>query len=141
MIIFPGLTRFLKFSLVACALASIPSLNAQGTGSSPRPAVVTGQAAFADWNQQQPGIRRKITLADLPEPNPAEAVEQHPARDSAPRRRLADRASRIQGHPLRRRRHRAHAAGRQQGIHGTERRHVHQPAPHRDRPQRRSLPG
>jgi len=36
--------------------------------------VVTGQAAFADWNQQQPGIRRKITLADLPEPKPDEAV-------------------------------------------------------------------
>jgi glucose/arabinose dehydrogenase len=35
---------------------------------------VTGQAAFADWNQQQPGVRRKITLADLPEPKPDEAV-------------------------------------------------------------------
>ncbi len=30
---------------------------------------ITGQAAFADWDQQSPGIRRKITLADLPEPN------------------------------------------------------------------------
>jgi glucose/arabinose dehydrogenase len=36
--------------------------------------VVTGQAAFADWNQQEPGVRRKITLADLPEPKPEEAV-------------------------------------------------------------------
>jgi glucose/arabinose dehydrogenase len=35
---------------------------------------VTGQAAFADWNQQEPGIRRKITVADLPAPNSAEAV-------------------------------------------------------------------
>jgi glucose/arabinose dehydrogenase len=35
---------------------------------------VTGQAAFADWNQQQPGVRRKITAADLPAPNTAEAV-------------------------------------------------------------------
>src|SRR3954462_13760742 len=35
---------------------------------------VTGQAAFADWNQQQPGVRRKITAADLPAPNSAEAV-------------------------------------------------------------------
>jgi hypothetical protein len=35
---------------------------------------ITGQAAFADWNQQQPGVRRKITLGDLPEPKPEEAV-------------------------------------------------------------------
>jgi glucose/arabinose dehydrogenase len=35
---------------------------------------VTGQAAFADWDKQQPGVRRKITVADLPAPNTAEAV-------------------------------------------------------------------
>ena len=35
---------------------------------------VTGQAAFADWNQQEPSVRRKITLADLPGPKPEEAV-------------------------------------------------------------------
>jgi len=40
----------------------------------PAQQVVTGQAAFADWNQQQPGIRRKITVADLPAPKPEEAV-------------------------------------------------------------------
>ncbi len=39
---------------------------------------VTGQAAFADWNQQQPGVRRKITVADLPAPNSAEAVNNTP---------------------------------------------------------------
>ena len=36
--------------------------------------VLTGQAAFTDYNQQKPGVRHKITLADLPEPNPSEAV-------------------------------------------------------------------
>ncbi|MBB5063638.1 sorbosone dehydrogenase family protein [Granulicella mallensis] len=40
--------------------------------------VVTGQAAFADWNQQQPGVRRKITAADLPAPAPKEAVDNGP---------------------------------------------------------------
>ena len=40
--------------------------------------VVTGQAAFADWNQQQPGVRRKITVADLPEPKPDESVQNQP---------------------------------------------------------------
>jgi len=36
--------------------------------------LLTGQPAFTDWNQQAPGVRHKITLTDLPEPNPAEAV-------------------------------------------------------------------
>ena len=40
--------------------------------------VITGKAAFADYTQQKPGVRRKIRLADLPEPNPQEAVENHP---------------------------------------------------------------
>ena len=58
--------------LLAAALLSATSLCAQ---TSP---VSTGQAAFADWNQQQPGARRKITLADLPEPKPEEAVNNTP---------------------------------------------------------------
>jgi glucose/arabinose dehydrogenase len=44
----------------------------------PAQQTVTGQAAFADWNQQQPGVRRKITLADLPQPKPEEAVSNQP---------------------------------------------------------------
>lgn len=40
--------------------------------------IVKGQAAFADWGQQQPGARRKITVADLPEPKPWEAVDNTP---------------------------------------------------------------
>ena len=44
----------------------------------PAQQTVIGQAAFADWNQQQPGVRRKITLADLPQPNPDEAVNNTP---------------------------------------------------------------
>jgi glucose/arabinose dehydrogenase len=39
---------------------------------------LTGQAAFTDWNQQQPGVRHKITVADLPAPNPEEAVSNQP---------------------------------------------------------------
>jgi hypothetical protein len=39
---------------------------------------VTGQAAFAGYSQQKPGIRRKITVADLPEPNPDESVDNGP---------------------------------------------------------------
>jgi glucose/arabinose dehydrogenase len=41
-------------------------------------AVLTGQAAFTDWNQQKPGVRHKITVADLPTPNPPEASNNQP---------------------------------------------------------------
>jgi glucose/arabinose dehydrogenase len=40
---------------------------------------VTGQAAFADYSKQKPGVRRKITVADLPEPHPTESVDNGPA--------------------------------------------------------------
>lgn len=40
--------------------------------------IVTGQSAFADWDQQRPGARRRITVADLPAPAPEEAVNNTP---------------------------------------------------------------
>ena len=40
--------------------------------------LLTGQSAFTDWNQQAPGTRHKITVADLPEPKPEEAVNNAP---------------------------------------------------------------
>ena len=39
---------------------------------------LTGQAAFTDYSQERPGIRRKLTLADLPEPHPDESVDNGP---------------------------------------------------------------
>jgi glucose/arabinose dehydrogenase len=63
--------------LTACVLtacltaASLPFAACAARAQQP---VLTGQAAFTDYNQQEPGVRHKITLADLPEPNPAEAV-------------------------------------------------------------------
>ena len=39
---------------------------------------ITGKAAFADYSKQQPGTLRKITVADLPEPNPSESVDKYP---------------------------------------------------------------
>jgi len=41
-------------------------------------APLTGQAAFADYSKQVPGAHRKITVADLPEPNSAESVDNGP---------------------------------------------------------------
>ena len=39
---------------------------------------ITGQAAYADYSQQKPGVRRKITIADLPEPKLSESVDNGP---------------------------------------------------------------
>ena len=44
----------------------------------PAQQTITGQAAFADYSQQKPGVRRKITVADLPEPKPSESVDNGP---------------------------------------------------------------
>jgi hypothetical protein len=41
--------------------------------------VITGKAAFTDYSQEHPGVRRKITLADLPEPKPDESVDNGPS--------------------------------------------------------------
>ena len=63
--------RFSSTVVLAAAALFLPAaLAAQQT--------ITGQAAFADWSQQQPGVRRKITVADLPEPKPDEAVDNTP---------------------------------------------------------------
>jgi|ERR1035441_5640779 hypothetical protein len=61
----------MRFSAFLIATTFLPA-------AVPAQQTVTGQAAFADWSQQQPGIRRKITLADLPQPKPEEAVDNTP---------------------------------------------------------------
>jgi len=66
--------RHITAALAAVLIASTfaPTLTAQ------QQPLLTGQAAFTDWNQQSPGVRHKITLADLPQPNPDEAVQNQP---------------------------------------------------------------
>jgi glucose/arabinose dehydrogenase len=66
--------KLLPSALAAATLVIAAAASAQ---SSPQP-LLTGQAAFTDWGQQQPGVRHKITLADLPEPKPEESVENQP---------------------------------------------------------------
>jgi len=59
---------------IMIAMAS-PALAQQTAQTGP---LLTGQAAFTDWNQQAPGVRHKITVADLPAPAPDEAVNNGP---------------------------------------------------------------
>jgi glucose/arabinose dehydrogenase len=63
--------RYPFFVALLTATALFPAMT-------PAQETVTGPAAFADWNQQQPGLRRKISLADLPGPKPEEAVDNTP---------------------------------------------------------------
>ncbi|HSU68422.1 MAG TPA: hypothetical protein VLJ39_16200, partial [Tepidisphaeraceae bacterium] len=58
-------------TLVVAGAASAAMMQSDGP-------LLTGQAAFTDWNQQTPGVRHKITVADLPAPNEAEAVSNGP---------------------------------------------------------------
>lgn len=44
----------------------------------------TGAAAMGDWTQDAPGVRRKITVADLPAPYASESARNRPSRVSRP---------------------------------------------------------
>jgi len=46
-------------------------------GQSHTPAL-TGKAAFTDYSQEKPGTRRKLTVADLPEPYATPSVDNGP---------------------------------------------------------------
>ncbi|HEU5341153.1 PQQ-dependent sugar dehydrogenase [Edaphobacter sp.] len=59
--------QLLVFAAIASTLPA--ALSAQSNKT------VTGQAAFHDFTQEHPGTRWKITVADLPAPNPEEAVD------------------------------------------------------------------
>lgn len=63
----PSLLQVLALASIASVLP--PALSAQSGKT------ITGQAAFADFTQQHPGVRRKITVADLPAPKPDESVD------------------------------------------------------------------
>ncbi|MGH9597175.1 MAG: PQQ-dependent sugar dehydrogenase [Edaphobacter sp.] len=67
----PFVVRTLALTFAASILPI--SLFAQAGG------VITGKAAFTDYTQEHPGVRRKITLADLPEPMPSESVDNGPS--------------------------------------------------------------
>src|SRR5260370_41653860 len=72
-------TSVVRALMLTCAASALPSgLFAQ---SGP---VITGQAAFTDYTQEHPGVRRKVTLADLPEPKPDESVDNGPSLVSRP---------------------------------------------------------
>lgn len=66
--------RLMSFAISRALLAAVVVLPLSGQTQSGSP----GQSTFADWNQQHPGARHKITVADLPAPHPDEAVNNTP---------------------------------------------------------------
>lgn len=67
--------RILFFcSLFFAAGVRLPAVVAQ----EPAGKLLTGQAAMGDWSEDAPGVRRKITVADLPPPNATRSVDNGP---------------------------------------------------------------
>src|SRR5258708_8523757 len=79
------------FATLAAVAFPPPVLHAQQ--------IITGQAAFADYSQQKPGVRRKITLPDLPEPNPSEPLPHPPTLAHRPERPVPSAPPGSPAHP------------------------------------------
>jgi len=69
-------SRNFSFAQLFCLVALISALPQAMPAQS---ATLTGQAAFTDYSQEHPGVRRKITLADLPAPSPEQSVDNGPS--------------------------------------------------------------
>ena len=66
--------RFAKAFILAVALSPLPvACAADG-----KQTVLTGQAAFTDAAHESPGVRRHLTVADLPAPKPSESIDNGP---------------------------------------------------------------
>ncbi len=68
------MSKVFRLKTLAVVLTLLPAVCSHAQA----PQTLTGQAAFTDWNQQQPGVRHKITVADLPAPYADEAVSNQP---------------------------------------------------------------
>ena len=81
-----GCMKMLHQNLKISAFTAFSSLPAPCSPSAPppqrkasrNPPVLTGQAAFTDAAHESPGIRRHLTVADLPDPAPDQSVDNGP---------------------------------------------------------------
>ena len=68
--------------LTAAALVAAGSVSIMGSSrveAQSAQAPITGTAAFADYTQEKPGVFRKLTVADLPQPKEDESVDNGPS--------------------------------------------------------------
>ena len=110
-------SKFLALPLAAATLATWAAASAE-TPKAPA-ATRTGQDALGDWTTDAPGVRRKITVADLAPPFDTPSSKNQPEGRQAARWGLAQGTRRVQGRGVRHR--------------------PDQPPGHHDRPQRRHL--
>jgi len=68
----------MKMTLIVLVIVPVVVAGAIALAAQTRQDSVTGQAAFADWSQEKPGVSRKLSVADLPEPDPAQSVRNQP---------------------------------------------------------------
>jgi glucose/arabinose dehydrogenase len=69
------MNRFLHRVVLSCLFLMPVSLHGQSSSQKP---VLTGQDAFTDAAHEAPGIRRHLTVEDLPAPAPQESVDNGP---------------------------------------------------------------
>src|SRR5687767_2823930 len=65
-------------SLPVFALALISSLPNSFMSAADRTQALTGKAALGDWTTDAPGVRRRLSVADLPPPNATESARNSP---------------------------------------------------------------
>ena len=71
------LHRFLQAS-ASLSLAALILVAASAAKAVPAQPVLTGQSAFTDAAHESPGVRRHLTVADLPAPAPDQSVDNGP---------------------------------------------------------------
>jgi glucose/arabinose dehydrogenase len=71
------------FCVLGCSAISEIACEAQAQESDRK--LLTGQAAMGDWTGDAPGVRRRITIADLPPPNASRSASNSPDIVSRPR--------------------------------------------------------
>ena len=74
-----------RFLLFAVGCAAICGLAFATEGSEAGRKLLTGQAAMDDWKGDAPGVRRKLSVADLPLPNASQSASNFPTIVSRPR--------------------------------------------------------
>ena len=79
--------RFLRMQFLICTIFCLVSIAATAarhstpikSATAPDSSVLTGQAAFTDAAHESPGIRRHLTVKDLPAPAPDQSVDNGPS--------------------------------------------------------------
>ena len=71
-------TRLGRPLLSALGLAAALAVPVRADGPAPAGGVLTGREALGDWTTDAPGVRRKLTLNDLPKPFDTKSVDNGP---------------------------------------------------------------